>query len=149
VNFVLHAEAGTWNDVNGNFEFDAGNEVRKAYELAAAVSKGAKPEEEARALVLADSDALADELIVNRANTLLAVDFMRWLGGDERLAGTINNEEDVPVRHTRKQDVAWFYASVFAAPALVLGIGFTVRRRASRRKSTPAAPPAPPPEGSS
>jgi hypothetical protein len=148
VNFVLHAEAGTWNDLNGNFEFDAGKEVRKAYELAAAVSKGAKPEEEARALVLADSDALADELIVNRANTLLAVDFMRWLGGDERLAGTINNEEDVPVRHTRKQDVAWFYASVFAVPALVLGIGFTVRRRASRRKATPAAPPAPPSEGS-
>jgi hypothetical protein len=149
VNFVLHAEASTWNDVNGNFEFDSGKETRKAYELAAAVSKGDKPEEESRALVLADSDVLADELIVNRANTLLAVDFMRWLGGDERLAGTINNEEDVPVRHTRKQDVAWFYASVFAAPAFVLGIGVTVRRRASRRKSTPAAPPAPPSEGSS
>jgi len=146
VDFVLHAEASTWNDANGNFEFDAGKEVRKAYELAAAVSKGAKPEEEARALVLADSDALADELIVNRANSLLAVDFMRWLGGDERLAGTINNEEDVPVRHTRKQDVAWFYASVFAAPALVLGIGYVARRRASRRKAAPAAPRA---EGSS
>ena len=149
VTFVLHAEASTWNDVNGNFEFDGPKETRKAYQLAAAVSKGANPEEEARALVLADSDALADELIVNRANSLLAVNFVRWLAGDERLAGTINNEEDVPVRHTRKQDVAWFYASVFAAPALVLGIGFTVRRRASRRKSTPAAPPAPPPEGSS
>jgi hypothetical protein len=146
VNFVVHAEASTWNDVNGNFEFDAGKEARKAYELAAAVSKGGKPEEESRALVLADSDALADELIVNRANTLLAVDFMRWLGGDERLAGTINNEEDVPVRHTRKQDVIWFYASVFAVPALVLGIGFTIRRRASRRKTAPAAPPS---EGSS
>ena len=149
VNFVLHAEANTWNDLNGNFEFDAGKEARKAYELAAAVSKGATPDEEGRALVLADSDALADELIVNRANSLLAVNLVRWLTGDERLAGTINNEEDVPVRHTRKQDVAWFYASVFAAPALVLGIGFTVRRRASRRKATPAEPPVPPSEASS
>jgi len=43
VNFVLHAEASTWNDVNGNFEFDSGKETRKAYELAAAVSKGDKP----------------------------------------------------------------------------------------------------------
>jgi hypothetical protein len=145
-NFVLHAEASTWNDVNGNFEFDSGKEIRKAYELAAAISKGDKPEEESRALVLADSDVLADDLIVNRANTLLVVDFIRWLGGDERLAGTINNEEDVPVRHTRKQDVIWFYASVFAAPALVLGIGFTVRRRASRRKAAPTVPPS---EGSS
>ena len=146
VTFVLHAEASTWNDVNGNFEFDGPKETRKAYELAAAVSKGAKPEEEARALVLADSDALADELIVNRANSLLAVNFVRWLAGDERLAGTINNEEDVPVRHTRKQDVAWFYASVFAAPALVLGIGYAARRRTSRRRAAPVAPPA---EGSS
>jgi hypothetical protein len=146
VTFAIHAESNTWNDLDGNFEFDAGKEVRKAYELAAAVSKGSTPEEEGRAFVLADSDALADELVVNRANGLLAVNLVRWLAGDERLAGTINNEEDVPVRHTRKQDVAWFYASVFAAPALVLGIGFTVRRRASRRK---AAPPAPTSEGSS
>jgi hypothetical protein len=140
VSFVIHAEPNTWNDLDGNFEFDAGKEARKAYELAAAVSKGSTPEEEGRALVLADSDALADELIVNRANSVLAVNLVRWLAGDERLAGTINNEEDVPVRHTRKQDVAWFYASVFAAPALVLGIGFTVRRRASRRKAAPSTP---------
>lgn len=149
VTFALHAEASTWNDLDGNFEFDGPKETRKAYELAAAVSKGATPEEEGRAFVLADSDALADELIVNRANSLLAVNLVRWLAGDEHLAGTINNEEDVPVRHTRKQDVAWFYASVFAAPALVLGIGIGVRRRASRRKAAPAAPASPPSEGTS
>jgi len=140
VTFVLHAEAGTWNDINGNFEFDGGKEARKAYELAAAVSKTTASGEEGRALVIADSDVLTDDLIVNRGNSLLAVNLVRWLAGDERLAGTINNEEDVPVRHTRKQDVAWFYASVFAAPALVLGIGFTVRRRAARRKPAPTPP---------
>jgi len=112
------------------------------------VSKGASPEAEGRAVVLADSDALTDELVINRANSLLAINLVHWLAGDERLAGTINNEEDVPVRHTRKQDVAWFYASVFAAPALVLGLGYTVRRRASRRKAPPATPPAPPSEDS-
>ncbi len=148
VSFVVHAEASTWNDLNGNFEFDGGKEIRKAYELAAAVSKGASPEAEGRAVVLADSDALTDELVINRANSLLAINLVHWLAGDERLAGTINNEEDVPVRHTRKQDVAWFYASVFAAPALVLGLGYTVRRRASRRKAPPATPPAPPSEDS-
>jgi hypothetical protein len=141
VTFAIHAEPNTWNDLDGNFEFDAGKEARKAYELAAAVSKGSAPEEEGRAFVLADSDALADELIVNRANGLLAVNLVRWLAGDERLAGTINNEEDVPVRHTRKQDVAWFYASVFAVPALVLGVGFTVRRRVSRRRAAQPTPP--------
>lgn len=144
VTFVVHAEGATWNDRDGNFEFDAPKEARKPYELAAAVSKSASsPEDEGRALVLADSDALADELIANRANGMMAYSMVRWLTGDEKLTGTISNEEDVPVRHTRKQDVAWFYASVFAAPALLLGLGFmaTRRRRTSRRSpSTPSTP---------
>jgi hypothetical protein len=138
VTFVLHAEGSTWNDRDGNFEFTAPNEARKAYELAAAVTKTASnPEDEGRALVLGDSDVLADELIVNRANSMMAYSMVRWLSGDERLSGTISNEEDVPVRHTRKQDVVWFYASVFAAPTLILGLGFvlTRRRRGARRTS--------------
>jgi hypothetical protein len=144
VTFVVHAEGNTWNDRDGNFAFDAPNEARKAYELAAGVVKSAaSPDDEGRALVLADSDLLADELIANRANSMLAYSMVRWLTGDERLTGTISNEEDVPVRHTRKQDVVWFYASVFAAPALILGLGFmaTRRRRTSRRpSSTPSTP---------
>lgn len=144
VTFVVHAEGSTWNDRDGNFEFDAPKEARKAYELMAAVSKSASnPEDEGRALVLADSDLLADELIVNRANSMMAYSMVRWLTGDERLTGTISNEEDVPVRHTRKQDVVWFYASVFAAPALVLGLGFvaTRRRRALRKKTSSTSTP--------
>jgi hypothetical protein len=149
VTFVLRAEANTWNDLDGNFEYNTGKETRKAYELAAAVSKGTTPEEEGRAFVLADSDAFSDELIANRANGLMAVNLVRWLAGDERLSGTISNEEDVPVRHTRKQDIAWFYASVFAAPALVLGLGFlATRRRRRSRKSPPGETPAANSEGS-
>ncbi len=144
VSFIVHAEAGTYDDRDGNFEFDAPKETRKAYELAAAISKSASsPEDESRALVLADSDMLADELLVNRANGMLAYSMVRWLTGDERLAGTMGSEEDVPVRHTRKQDVVWFYASVFAAPTLLLGLGFvaTRRRRTSRRApGTPSSP---------
>jgi hypothetical protein len=155
VDFTVHADGATWNDKNGNLEPDS-DEGRKAYELAAAVSRrnasALLPEEEGRAVVIADADAVSDILVRNNiGNAYLALDAIRWLAGEAQAAGVINNEEDVPVAHTRKQDVVWFYGSVFAAPLAVLGIGFlmTRRRRASKRAGKPGATPTPPPTSSS
>jgi len=144
VDLVIHTDGATWNDKNHNLEFDP-SEQRKAYAVGAAVTlrqttapqitapkDAAPPNQEGRALVLGDSDALSDLIIVNRANTLLALDAVRWLLGESEVSGPINNEEDIPVRHTRKQDVFWFYSSVFLAPALVLLVGWVATRK--RRK---------------
>jgi ABC-type uncharacterized transport system len=160
VDFTVHADGSTWNDVNGNFEHDAATEVRSTYEMAAAVNKrnasALAPEDEARAVVLADSDAVSD-LLLGRSvgNAYFARDAVRWLGGEEAITGTVTTEEDVPVTHTRAQNVRWFYGSTLAVPALVLAVGFVVTRR--RRpggktgpppdgpRRTPGAPPGPPP----
>lgn len=145
VDFTVHADINTWNDKNGNFQFDqAAGETRGAYELVAAVTRrnagATSPENEARVLVLADADAVGDFVIRrNPANVYLTRDALRWLSGDESVSGPINTEEDVPVTHTRKQDVAWFYSSIFAAPALVVALGLVVTRK-RRRKKTNAAP---------
>ena len=53
---------------------------------------------------------------------------MRWLLGEEAL-GAASSETDAPLYHTRGQDVAWFYGTVFVAPALVLGAGLWLTRR--------------------
>jgi hypothetical protein len=154
LDFTLHAHPATFEDTNGNFRYDAG-EKRQAFELAAAVSKrnasALHPEEEARAVVLADSDCLSDQVIRIFGNAYLVYDALRWLGGEERFSGKISSEEDVAVNHTRKEDVVWFYGSVFAMPILVLGLGFfmTRKRRSAKAKvTTPkptAQPPGPPP----
>jgi hypothetical protein len=152
VDFTVHAHPATWNDLNGNFEFDADKEARQAYELGAAVSKrnasAIAVEDEARVVVLADSDALSD-LFVGRnvGNTYLVRDAVHWLAGEEQIAGTINNEEDLPITHTRRQDIVWFYTSIFAVPALVLGVGAAMnrRRRPARKLAAPAERSAPPP----
>jgi gliding motility-associatede transport system auxiliary component len=160
VDFTVHSDTGTWPDANGNFEHDAAKEVRAGYELAAAVNKrnasALAPEDEARAVVLTDSDGLSDVLLGRSVgNTYFVRDAVRWLGGEESITGTITTEEDVPVAHTRDQDRAWFYISTLAAPALVLAIGFVVtRRRRPARKSAlsppgprpPQPPPSPTPE---
>ena len=54
------------------------------------------------------------------------------------------------VNHTRKEDVAWFYASVFAMPMLVLGFGvfMTCKRRGAKKATRPPSvqPTSVPPE---
>ena len=83
--------------------------------------------------VLADSDALSDEVIPIAANQLLAVDVAHWLMGDEAFSGMTSTEADAPISHTRKQDVLWFYGTIFLAPALVIAAGMLVTRRGRRR----------------
>jgi len=139
----VRAHPATWNDANKNFRFDPPAEARKSWTLAAAVAKkkGGKPEDDGRAIVVADSDALSDLLLeVSRGNAFFALDGFRWLMGDESVAGAVTSEADVPIEHTRKQDVVWFYSSIFLVPAAVLGTGFLItRRRRTPKASAPEA----------
>lgn len=141
VDLIVRSDGGSWIDKNGNLDFDAGAEERKAYPIAAAVTlpkpAGDKPGSEARAFVVGDSDAFSDLVIVNRANAVFAIDVLRWLLGEPEVAGPPTTEEDVPVRHTRKQDTVWFYASVFATPGAVLLLGWLVSRKRRSREVKP------------
>ena len=142
IDFIIRSDGNTWEDKNKNLDFDKDSEERKSYAVAAAVilrkpSGASEAAQDGRAFVLGDSDAFTDLLIRNRANALLAYDAVRWLLGEPEAAGPVNNEEDVPVRHTRKQDVFWFYSSVFLAPALVLLAGWAATRRRRKREVKP------------
>jgi hypothetical protein len=143
IDFTVHAHAATFADTNGNFQADPGEE-RKGWELAAAVSKKTgtvgKDLIEQRLFVVGDSDFLTDPVVHFGGNGLLVLDPVRWLIGEESFAGMVSTEADVPISHTRKQDVAWFYSTIFVVPGLVLGLGFIVtRRRQKNRRPTPAA----------
>jgi hypothetical protein len=103
-------------------------------------AKDKKPagSDEMRAVVVADSDALSDGVLAAYGNRYLLFDAVRWLSGDESIAGEVSSETDVPIAHTRKQDLVWFYACIFLVPLLVLGAGFlmTGRRRMGTRMET-------------
>jgi hypothetical protein len=142
VDFIIRSDTNTWEDKNRNLDFDKDSEERKSYPVAAAVtlrkpSAATDATQDGRALVLGDADAFSDLLIRNRANAHLAYDTVNWLLGEPEAAGPVNNEEDVPVRHTRKQDVFWFYASVFLAPSLVLLTGWVATRKRRKREAKP------------
>lgn len=133
LDFTIHSRDGTFDDENGNFQLDAPGERSKTWELAAALTKkkegAASSSEDGRVFVLADSDALSDAVIATVGNAYLVLDVTRWLVGDEALIGATSSEADVPIAHTRNQDVAWFYSTIFLAPLLALGAGWWANRR--------------------
>lgn len=129
VTFTVNALPETFRDLDGNYAFDARSEKRKAWEVGAAITLPRKGSDEGRAVVFADSDAFTDlALDASQGNRALAVDSVRWLLGEESL-GAPGGETDFPIEHTRGQEVAWFYVTVFVAPLAVLGAGFWVTRR--------------------
>ncbi|HKY41419.1 MAG TPA: Gldg family protein [Polyangiaceae bacterium] len=150
VDFTVRSPGSTFNDGNKNFKLDKDSEKSQTYNLAAAVTRpiagGAEPPKpdpkdkdknktpeakEMRAFVTADVDAFSDLVMSNViGNQVLFVDAMRWLVGEESWSGQTNTEEDVRIEHTKQQDLAWFYSTIFGVPGLVLAAGLFFRRRA-------------------
>jgi hypothetical protein len=147
VDAPIKAHFATFVDKNGNYTLDPGEEKRQ-WELAATAVK-----KDARVFVIADSDWCSYETVKVAANGGLALDVIHWLMGDEAFSGQTSTEADIKIVHTRKQDVAWFYSTVFLAPALVIGAGIFVTRRSRRKRSAgrgdkggkSGAPPSPTP----
>ena len=143
IDFAVRALAETFDDQNANFTFDKdAGEKRASYNVAAAITKptGEKDKNgkdaEMRVFALGDADALSDGAVGDTPNGLMAIDVIRWLGGDESFLGAITSNEDVKIEHTKQKDLVWFYGTVFAVPLAVLGLGFFTTRR--RRQSRPA-----------
>ena len=83
---------------------------------------------------------------------MLALDAIKWLMGDEAFSGQTSTEADVKITHTKKQDVVWFYSTIFLAPALVIGAGVMVTRKSRRKRREEkkrGGPPAPAPSSPS
>ena len=156
VDMALKAMGGTFADLNQNYEFDKDTEKKDTYNLVAAVTKpvegaeAAKPDakdkdakkepKEMRAFVLADADGLTDLLLSNFGpNRLLLMDAIRWLGGEDSFAGEVNDEQDVRIEHSKQGDQVWFYSTIVGVPALVLGVGLGISRRARRTHKAVAA----------
>ncbi len=77
-----------------------------------------------RALVYGDTEIFSDAILARlRINSFVIADGVRWLGREEQFSGEVESEEDVPILHTRDENVGWFYAIIFGAPAMVLVVG--------------------------
>jgi hypothetical protein len=140
--FVIRSMRESFPDLNPNFTFDEGTEKRGQYALVAAIESredeaekqprdpslpaDVKPKADPmRVMVFADADIFIDEHQARWPQHLgaLALDALKWLGGEEHIAGEIESERDVAIVHTKGEDVLWFYATIVGAPLVVLAFG--------------------------
>jgi hypothetical protein len=142
---TVRSLSDTFVDQNKNFAFDKDAEKRDSYVIGAvseskaqAAGADGKQAPKSRVFVLADATAISDALVRNMGNALYFADGLKWLVGESELQGEIATEEDVRIRHTKKENVVWFHGTVIVVPLLVLGAGFLATRRkrpASRPES--------------
>lgn len=140
ISMIINTLPSNYQDRNNNFRFDEETEVRGSHGIAAAVEglAGGENAEDAkgmRALVYADADLFTDATIMSQLiNTAVVADGIQWLGREEEFSGEVVSEADVPIVHTRSENVIWFYSIIWGAPLLVLGAGLMVlyRRRRGR-----------------
>jgi hypothetical protein len=126
VSTLIRSFPETWADVNNNRIHDD-EEDKKVFELAVAVEPA---EGEARAIVVGDVNLLSDPILAqSKGNFLFGLDSMRWLIGDDEIAGEINSEEDVKIVHSATDDKWWFFGTVFFVPQFILAIGLARFRR--------------------
>ncbi len=137
---TVRSLADSFADENKNFKYDDGKEKKNAYvQGVATIMKDLKAgaTKKGKVVVLSDANAASDVLIRNQGNLVYLAEALRWISGSPIAsagAGVASSEEDVRIRHTRKEDIAWFYATVVLVPLIVIGIGYAATRRARRHR---------------
>ncbi len=137
VQFTVRSVAGTWAELDGDLEWDKGDEKKDVYQLVAAVEL--PPTDGAarggRAIVAADGDIAADVIMArSKGNRQWFHDAVRWLEDDVLLIGEVADIEDVPVVHSAEGEKLWFWSTTFGVPLLVFGAGWG--RQVRRRRTT-------------
>lgn len=132
VTFPLRSPNDYFRDLDGDFERGA-SEPEEMINMVAAVTVSEKGGPEGRAVIIGDGDFMTDKLAGNNGNLMVFIDSLAWLIGNEELNAEVSSEEDIPIEHTRDKDKLWFYATTFAVPFPLLGLGVWVARR--RRRS--------------
>jgi hypothetical protein len=146
--WVVRSMSSSFIDLNCNANYDDGSEKRDRYNVVASIEeeaggkdKDGGPRTGMRAMVIADSEVFSD-ILLRQVPLIqaLVVDGVKWLGGEEDLAGETVSEKDVAIEHTKDEDVRLFYGTIVGAPLAVLGIGLLrIRRRGGKtKKKAPA-----------
>jgi hypothetical protein len=139
---TVRSLSDTFADENRDFKFTEGKEKREPRTIGVAVeqklnSDGADASErkiKGRVVVFSDATVVSDPLVRNQANLVYFVDALRWLVGESTAKGVASTEEDVRIRHTKKEDMLWFYGTIVFVPGLVLISGAIATRRAKRQR---------------
>jgi len=134
---TVRSLSDTFVDENRDFRLNEPAETREPRVIGLAMEQKIPKdsgESAGRIVAFADATLVSDALIGNQANIVYFLDSLRWLWGESSVLGVADSEEDIPIRHSNKEDVVWFYGTIVLVPAFVLLAGrfATSRSRRSR-----------------
>ena len=140
VQLVLSSMPAGFRDVNGDFLKTPDENVPPEKLTMIAAIEGEKKEggKPGKAIVTGSAEMADDKWVRVDGNGVFFSDSIKWMVGDEKLQAPVAlSDEDIPIKHTTKEDTIWFYATIFLAPAMVLagGLGWVGRTR--RRRPEP------------
>ena len=137
VTTIIKSLEDTWKDDNGNLQKD-GTEQADLWALGIAVEKTIE-DSEAKAIVFSDASWLTDDYLGKGFNVgqqtiqphaIMLSDTLFWLTDQKESSGTVNNELDVKIQHSKEGQGWIFFGTSILFPILIFGIG---RMRISRR----------------
>lgn len=145
ITITVRSLTDAWNDINRDLELTVPEEKREGWAVVAAVTgtapdapsdAAAAPGEdgkvkvpEFRAVVVGGSTWVSDYFLpMVQGNGVFLLDTLSWLTADEAMAGTVNNEEDVKIQHTKEGQGWIFYGSSLLFPTLILAGGLALVR---------------------
>ena len=142
VQLTLTPLSGSFKDSNANFKKDADENASAGSFAFAAAVEGEKNDDgkSGKAVVVGSTELAGDKWFTailagtpGSGNATFVAGAVYWLAGDEqRSAPVATAEEDIPIKHTRKQDTIWFLATIFVFPAMVLAGGLAYVNRSRR-----------------
>ncbi len=139
VTTIIKSLEDTWKDKTPNLIQDS-TEKGDLWALGVAIeqtSEGKSP----KAIVFADASWLTDDYLGKgftvgqqtiQPHAITLSDTLFWLTDQKESAGTVNNELDVKIQHSKEGQGWIFFGSSVVVPFLLLGLG---RWRITRRKS--------------
>lgn len=137
ISHTVRSLSDTFVDENRDFSLNEPSETREPRVIGVAMEQKVPKDSKnpaGRVVAFADATLVSDALIGNQANLVYFVDSLRWLWGEASVLGVADSEDDVPIRHSNKEDVAWFYGTIVFVPAFILLAGRFATSRSRRRK---------------
>ena len=130
VTTIIRSLEDTWKDSNDNLQQDDG-EAKDLWSLGMAVEKN-ENDVVSKAVIFSDASWLTDNYLGKGLNigkqtiqphAILLSDTLFWLTDQQESSGTVNNELDVKIQHSKEGQGWIFFGTSILLPFFVFGIG--------------------------
>ena len=137
VTTIIKSLEDTWQDTNRNLQHDE-TESKALWALGVAIEEQ-NDEKTSKAMIFADASWITDNYLGKgfkagqqtiQPHAIMLSDTLFWLTNQQDSSGTVNNEQDIKIQHSKEGQGWIFFGSSILFPLFILAIG---RMRISNR----------------